>query len=215
MPVGDVRLIAYEKVDKTWELLSGAFDLISLDYGWRSSEAAIDIGMDAKITGSNITIQTTAWTSKTLDASKDPEYSFPTRSVVLVDVDGDSDLDLIVGNYDKPNRLYLNDGTGKFEEVGALIGSAYNFLGDENASMGVDCADYNHDGRLDFYQANADQPRRPTIDRHQHDRLPLTPQLVGIFRQWPGLDPKLLQQLAIAQRHRPAIHLSSDPSTGE
>ena len=37
-----------------------------------------------------------------------------TRSMGLADVDGDGDLDLLVGNSGQPNRLYLSNGSGVF-----------------------------------------------------------------------------------------------------
>ncbi|MCB9881778.1 MAG: VCBS repeat-containing protein [Planctomycetes bacterium] len=40
-----------------------------------------------------------------------------TSSIELGDVDGDSDLDLVVGNTDQRDLLYLNDGTGRFQNV--------------------------------------------------------------------------------------------------
>lgn len=45
-----------------------------------------------------------------------PDVGDQTQAVKLADVNGDGTLDLIVGNEVPPNRLYLNDGKGKFTE---------------------------------------------------------------------------------------------------
>ncbi len=65
------------------------------------------------------------------------------------------------GNLAKAERHYRtaaaadpNDTSSRFEEVGLLVGAAYNYYGAENASMGVDCGDYNNDGWLDFFMTN-------------------------------------------------------------
>lgn len=71
--------------------------------------------------------------------------------VVAADFDNDGDTDIVVGNDLRPNFLLRNDGTGRFEEVGALVGLAYDFFGNVQGSMGVECADWNHDGFLDIY----------------------------------------------------------------
>ena len=52
------------------------------------------------------------------------------------------------------NFFFHNDGTGKFAEIGVQIGAAYDGNGHELGSMGVDCADYDNDGRLDFIQTS-------------------------------------------------------------
>ena len=46
-------------------------------------------------------------------------HSGSATCVGLVDVDGDADLDLMVGNAGQQDRLYLNDGTGTFADVTA------------------------------------------------------------------------------------------------
>ena len=46
-----------------------------------------------------------------------PSDSDFTAALALHDVDGDVDLDLVVGNIGDLNRLYLNDGTGVFSDV--------------------------------------------------------------------------------------------------
>jgi len=70
--------------------------------------------------------------------------------MVCGDFDDDGDGDVFVCNDVKGNFLFQNDGSGKFEEVGLVAGVAYDLYGHENASMGVDCGDYDNDGRLDL-----------------------------------------------------------------
>src|SRR5690606_15879586 len=49
-------------------------------------------------------------------ATQLPAVNDQTQSIKLVDLDGDDDLDMIVGNEVPPNRLLLNDGHGRFTE---------------------------------------------------------------------------------------------------
>ena len=63
------------------------------------------------------------------------------------DVDNDGDPDLIVANL-QFNRLYLNDGKGKFTDVALPSGMA----GDKDTwSTGIGVGDYNRDGIPDLY----------------------------------------------------------------
>lgn len=71
--------------------------------------------------------------------------------VMSADIDNDGDADLIVANDLRPNSIYLNDGAGKFKEVGGLVGLAYDPFGNVQGNMGVECADWNNDGWLDVY----------------------------------------------------------------
>jgi hypothetical protein len=71
--------------------------------------------------------------------------------VVAADLDDDRDLDLVVGNDATPNYLFVNRGDGRFDERGFESGLAVSGDGNEQASMGVDTADYDNDGRLDVY----------------------------------------------------------------
>jgi enediyne biosynthesis protein E4 len=71
---------------------------------------------------------------------------------VCADVDSDGDTDIYLANDVYANFLFENDGTGHFTEIGLLAGLAYDSQGDDQGSMGIDCADYDNDGRLDFYQ---------------------------------------------------------------
>jgi enediyne biosynthesis protein E4 len=71
--------------------------------------------------------------------------------MVCADYDNDGDTDIFVGNDVAGNSIFENDGQGKFEEVGLMTGLAYDYAGTPQGTMGVDCGDYNNDGRLDFY----------------------------------------------------------------
>ena len=72
--------------------------------------------------------------------------------VALADYDNDGDLDIYVVNQSAtavPNRLFKNDGSGTFTEVGAAAG-----VDDGGDGRGGAWGDYDGDGDLDLYVAN-------------------------------------------------------------
>ncbi|MHB8901479.1 MAG: CRTAC1 family protein, partial [Thermoguttaceae bacterium] len=74
--------------------------------------------------------------------------------LVCGDFDDDGDCDVFICHDESANFLFRNDGRGKFEEVALVAGVAYDFNGKENSSMGVDCGDYDNDGRLDLFMTD-------------------------------------------------------------
>jgi hypothetical protein len=84
-------------------------------------------------------------------SSRVAEHSATGMGMTCADYDGDGDTDVFVANDVMANFLLENDGNGKFHEVGVSSGTAHDSAGLPQSSMGVDCADYDNDGRLDFY----------------------------------------------------------------
>jgi hypothetical protein len=81
------------------------------------------------------------------DISSDAQFS---RSVALGDLDGDGDLDLVAGDYDQPNRLYLNNGTASpFSGV-----SGSNISSDAHRTYSISLGDVDGDGDLDLVAGN-------------------------------------------------------------
>ena len=70
--------------------------------------------------------------------------------VAVGDYDNDSDPDLYLTNYG-PNRLYRNDGGGRFVDVTRAAGDR---LDDSRWSASASFTDYNADGHLDLFVTN-------------------------------------------------------------
>jgi len=70
--------------------------------------------------------------------------------LVSADYDNDGDTDILIANDVAENFLFQNNGSGQFQEVALMAAIAYDINGEGQGSMGVDCGDFNNDGRLDF-----------------------------------------------------------------
>lgn len=77
--------------------------------------------------------------------------------VVATDVNNDGKMDLFVTNDTVANFLFLNRGSGRFEEAGLTADVGYSAEGRARSGMGVDSADFNQDGWMDLFVANIDQ----------------------------------------------------------
>jgi hypothetical protein len=70
------------------------------------------------------------------------------------DADGDGLLDFLLANDTVGKFLYHNLGGGRFEEVGAAWGLAYDRVGSATGSMGIDSGTLRNDGDLAFLVGN-------------------------------------------------------------
>lgn len=87
--------------------------------------------------------------------SRLPFLEDDTRDVALLDIDGDGDLDCMTVNAfnnaapDWVDRLYLNDGTGHFEDV-----SSERIPQNDDPTLAIAFADVDGDSDLDVFWAN-------------------------------------------------------------
>ncbi|PYK96600.1 MAG: CRTAC1 family protein [Verrucomicrobia bacterium] len=82
---------------------------------------------------------------------KNPSTGVPaakTLGVAPVDLDGDGWIDLVVANDTVPNFVFLNQRDGRFKEIGALCGIAFDSFGNTRGAMGIDAARYRNDDKL-------------------------------------------------------------------
>ncbi len=74
-----------------------------------------------------------------------PSIDVQAQGVLLADLDGDGDLDMVIASQDPVNRLLLNDGTGRFTDATARLGPQLPTETREVHALDVDA-----DGRLDL-----------------------------------------------------------------
>ncbi len=112
----------------------------------------------------------------------------PSHEGLFRDVDGDGDPDLYVtSDFSNPDRLWLNDGRGKFREAHPLA-----LRRTSQFTMGFDYTDINRDGHLDFLTADMlsrSHKRRKT----QMGDMQVTEIAIGLIENRPQIMQNTLQ----------------------
>jgi hypothetical protein len=98
------------------------------------------------------------------DVTREAGLASPTASqaTTWVDVNNDGWLDLFVGNEDTTAQLFLNNGSGRFEDISARAG-----VNRRSFAKGVAAGDYDNDGFADLYVSNYDGTN--FLYRNNHD----------------------------------------------
>ncbi len=87
------------------------------------------------------------------DMSGVAHEGYYSTGVLFEDIDGDGDQDLLVNTMEGPIGVYLNDGSGKFEQI------ENSGLGEGDGGATFTMADVDSDGDLDLFIANNKKKR--------------------------------------------------------
>ncbi len=131
---------------------------IDLEIGFQLTGLGRAFGAPNHFTGANNRLYRNEGNGRFSDVSlaagitvTDPVSGMPegkTLGVAPVDYDQDGWIDLFISNDTVRNFLYHNLGNGRFEEIGALEGIAYDRNGKATGAMGIDAAYFRNDKDL-------------------------------------------------------------------
>ena len=88
-----------------------------------------------------------------------PPDADDTLAVALADVDGDADLDAVLGNWQQQSRLYENDGAGTFTDV-----TPGRMPARQDSTRALAVADFDGDDDLDIVLGNEGQQSRMYVN---------------------------------------------------
>ena len=74
--------------------------------------------------------------------------------IAILDANNDGWPDILIANDTQPNKLYINNRNGTFEERGVPAGIAFSEDGIARAGMGVDAADFDRSGKASIVITN-------------------------------------------------------------
>lgn len=157
-PAAETRFVTREKLidftnvlpatGKAAAMKDGAFAGGGVAIGDVTGDGLPEVYLSRPVGGGRLFLNGGAWkfTDMTAAAGLEADAANWGAGVSMADADNDGDLDLAVCGYGTANRLFLNDGKGKFTDAAAAAGLAF-----KGASISLTWADYDRDGDLDAY----------------------------------------------------------------
>ncbi len=131
--------------------------VVSLAWGDYDGDSDLDLAVGSRGQSHGVFLNEDGIFSATPNWTAPLNERYITWSVVWGDVDGDGDLDLAVGNNDKPNQIYQNNGLdGNGLPILELAWSSNESSETRNLAWG----DYDGDGDLDLAVGNQGQPNQ-------------------------------------------------------
>ncbi|MBL7732271.1 MAG: VCBS repeat-containing protein [Chitinophagaceae bacterium] len=136
------------KIAGNWHWLISGFLLVALFSCGKKNKSGLALFTRLNDSGIN-------FTNTVIDSKKDNSFLFRNfyngGGVAIGDINNDSLCDVILTSNQGENKLYLNKGGLKFEDITAASGMKQ----DSMWSTGVVMADINNDGWLDIYVCNS------------------------------------------------------------
>lgn len=141
-----------DETDTDLSLDSG--NSMGLDLGDVDNDGDLDVVIANQGSGEQNRLLINNGTGSFLDETslRLPTLLDSSHGVILVDVDGDQDLDIFIANTSEESRLFINDGTGKYsDETANRLPVGIDFNKD------VAAGDVDNDGDLDLFVADVAQ----------------------------------------------------------
>jgi len=103
---------------------------------------------------------------------KNPATNVPLAKALAVtfcDFDEDGNIDIVVANDTVQNLLFVNQGEGKFDEIGAIAGVAFDINGQARGAMGLDAAHFRNSNALGIAIGNFSNEMTALYVQPDHD----------------------------------------------
>ena len=176
-------------IDTTHELKRlyiAAFACGGIALGDVDGDGRLDVFLTGGAVANRLFRQVSPWKFEDITQAANPALDGNgnwSSGAAMADIDGDGDLDILVGNYDKPLQLFINQGADGGNRVTFTEEAAQWGLDVADASLMPSFCDFDNDGDLDVFlqcgeyqRANGRPAETPVIEEN------------GTYRIKPGFE---------------------------